>query len=109
MGEMICSNGKHRSRLQRRAPAALQISPVVTSTWNVAIPLLSPLAGSPPPALVRQGQNCHEKMELVIDNNNNNNNIPVVFKMWQHPATAPFCYESTSAPPPALMFSFLPV
>ncbi|XP_010024003.2 splicing factor, arginine/serine-rich 19 [Eucalyptus grandis] len=35
------------SRLQRRAPASLQIASPASQQWNVAIPLLSPLASSP--------------------------------------------------------------
>ncbi|KAG7996813.1 hypothetical protein I3843_01G180200 [Carya illinoinensis] len=85
------ANRRQPSRLQRRAPASLQIS-TPSSTWNVAIPLLSPLAASPTsPKLVtdrtvdmrpreESRQLCSEPEKLVS------------FKKWQHPA-APFCYE----------------
>lgn len=83
------------SRLQRRAPASIQVTPA--NNWNVAIPLLSPLVTSPD-----FKRNC-------IDNNNDTNinnktvsepeklKAPIVYKKWQHPA-APFYYE----PAPAL-------
>ncbi|KAE8704770.1 Helicase protein with RING/U-box domain [Hibiscus syriacus] len=84
-------------RLQRRAPASLKISPV--SSWNIAIPLLSPLASSrpsidrreEPPRQEQKPRQC-QKMETE----------KLVFKMWQHPA-APFCCE------PAPLPSFVPV
>ncbi|KAJ6903632.1 hypothetical protein NC651_020956 [Populus alba x Populus x berolinensis] len=46
-----CNNsaeaGSRPSRLQRRRPASLQISPASSSSWIAAIPLLSPLITSP--------------------------------------------------------------
>ncbi|PON32321.1 hypothetical protein PanWU01x14_362290 [Parasponia andersonii] len=88
------------SRLQRRAPASLQISPV--SDWNVAIPLLSPLASpsSSPKALDRTAENKsrEDQRRLVAEPDK-----PIVFKKWQHPA-APFCYE-----PAPLVRPFVPV
>ncbi|GAV82377.1 hypothetical protein CFOL_v3_25829 [Cephalotus follicularis] len=105
------ANGGQRlsSRLQRRAPASLQISPV--STWNVAIPLLSPLATSPSsPKMINNrtaemlSQEQHQQRHS-ISNNKNHVAEPEkpVFKKWQHPA-APFCYE-----PAPLRPSFVPV
>ncbi|KAE8731538.1 Helicase protein with RING/U-box domain [Hibiscus syriacus] len=86
------------SRLQHRAPASLKINPV--SSWNIAIPLLSPLASSPPsidpweePPRQEQKPRQNQKTEPE----------KLVFKMWQHPA-APFCCE-----PAPLVPSFVPV
>ncbi|KAK4786881.1 hypothetical protein SAY86_010714 [Trapa natans] len=74
----VSSRKKPPSRLQRQAPASLHISPSPPE-WNVAIPLLTPLATSPisPPRLL-----AAEKPQEVQP----------VFKKWQHPA-APFSYE----------------
>ncbi|BAT96609.1 hypothetical protein LR48_Vigan02g010500 [Vigna angularis] len=82
------------SRLQSHAPSSLQINR--SAQWNVAIPLLSPLASSPPPPPPpaqkdeppQQQQRPPEK---------------IVFKKWQHPA-APFCYE-----PPSVVTPFVNV
>lgn len=78
------------NRLQRRAPASLQISPV--TEWNVAIPLLSPLVQSP--------TSENPTVEIKSCSNSNKESAAaavaekpvVVMKKWQHPA-APFCYE----------------
>ncbi|KAK8684682.1 hypothetical protein V6N13_040698 [Hibiscus sabdariffa] len=86
------------SRLQRRAPASLQISPV--STWNIAIPLLSPLASSPPSIDRREDPPRQEQKPRQIQKTEPEK---LVFKMWQHPA-APFCYE-----PAPMLPSFVPV
>ncbi|PWA46386.1 hypothetical protein CTI12_AA509200 [Artemisia annua] len=78
------------TRLQRRAPASIQVSPA--TTWNVAIPLLSPLISSPEPHIVNT-----EKVAAPTENKT----APApVYKMWQHPA-APFYYE----PAPVLLHS----
>ncbi|PIN03263.1 hypothetical protein CDL12_24214 [Handroanthus impetiginosus] len=78
------------SRLQSKAPASIQISPV--TEWNVAIPLLSPLVQSP----------TSDIPTVDIKSCSSSNKEPaaagatekpvVVLKKWQHPA-APFCYE----------------
>ncbi|KAL8210272.1 hypothetical protein R6Q57_007004 [Mikania cordata] len=73
------------SRLQRRAPASIQVTPV--SQWSAAIPLLSPLATFPE---VRRNSCINNSMPEP-------EKAPVVYKNWQHPA-APFFYE----PAPAL-------
>lgn len=86
-------NNRHQpSRLQRRAPSSLQINRSLK--WNVAIPLLSPLASSPPPLEVKPPQDPpqHEPEKVSVS-----------FKNWQHPA-APFCYEPAAVVPP-----FVPV
>ncbi|KAK6914061.1 hypothetical protein RJ641_021382 [Dillenia turbinata] len=94
------SNRKQPSRLQRIAPASIQITPV--SDWKVAIPLLSPLATSPssPPrnltAEIKSKESGQNQQSLPADQK-------PVFKKWQHPA-APFCYESAPLMPP-----FVPV
>ncbi|KAK9288278.1 hypothetical protein L1049_016729 [Liquidambar formosana] len=89
-------NRKQSSRLQRRAPASIQVSPA--SDWKVVIPLLSPLATSPEdrPATVKSREEHHHHHQVTEVEK-------PVFKKWQHPA-APFHYES--AP---LMPSFMPV
>lgn len=82
------------SRLQRQAPASLQISPAAPQ-WNVAIPLLTPLATSPasPPRLTTGGRPAAEAAvaEQSRDDPPESKKQPV-FKKWQHPA-APFCCE----------------
>lgn len=90
------------SRLQRQAPASIQISPV--SSWNVAIPLLSPLASSPP-SIDRRVTEKREEPPRQEQKRQIQAKEPekIVFKMWQHPA-APFCYE-----PSPLVPSFVPV
>ncbi|CAL5337467.1 unnamed protein product [Camellia sinensis] len=97
MAETPMSSGSRRppSRLQRRAPASIQVNPA--SDWKTAIPLLSPLITSPPP--------YDQTVEMKSCNNQHHHHNqgtepekPMVFKKWQHPA-APFCYE----PPPPLV------
>ncbi|KAK7344594.1 hypothetical protein VNO77_14383 [Canavalia gladiata] len=75
------------SRLQSRAPSSLQINRSVD--WNIAIPLLSPLASSPPPPPPVQKEDPPPQRRQVSEPEK------VVFKKWQHPA-APFCYETAS-------------
>ncbi|KAB1219144.1 hypothetical protein CJ030_MR3G008385 [Morella rubra] len=83
-------NRRQPSRLQRRAPASLQIS-APASNWNVAIPLLSPLASSPTsPKLVTDRMG--EMKAREESRQQGAEHEKVVFKKWQHPA-APFCYE----------------
>ncbi|CAI9277743.1 unnamed protein product [Lactuca saligna] len=86
------------SRLQRRAPASIQVTPV--GHWNVAIPLLSPLVLSPE-VKTNCVENMKEECRRVVNSDNNKiaseaEKTPIVYKKWQHPA-APFYYES--APP----------
>ncbi|KAJ0483645.1 hypothetical protein HanIR_Chr13g0667031 [Helianthus annuus] len=90
------------SRLQRRAPASIQVTPV--TQWNAAIPLLSPLVTSPEVKKNCVNNNSEQECRRVV---NSDNKIspepekgPVVYKKWQHPA-APFYYE------PAPTTSFL--
>ncbi|KAL7177711.1 hypothetical protein ACSBR2_030973 [Camellia fascicularis] len=74
-------NRKQSSRLQRQAPASIQIRP---ADWKAAIPLLSPLITSP---------TSHDlTVEMKSCNNQQEPAKPIVFKKWQHPA-APFSYE----------------
>ncbi|KAJ1409449.1 hypothetical protein SESBI_22738 [Sesbania bispinosa] len=92
------NNNRHQpSRLQRRAPSSLQINRAVD--WNVAIPLLSPLASSPPP----QMQEMKPPQEPPQRHTAEPEKVVVSFKNWQHPA-APFCYEPAPMVPP-----FVPV
>ncbi|TXG72266.1 hypothetical protein EZV62_000845 [Acer yangbiense] len=91
---------QQQSRLQRRRPASLQISPV--STWNVAIPLLSPLASSPKSieqAMMEMKKSSSSSSSRPDSRQEQRveSEIPV-FKKWQHPA-APFCYETPSIKP----------
>ncbi|KAJ0803798.1 hypothetical protein Hdeb2414_s0018g00538041 [Helianthus debilis subsp. tardiflorus] len=91
MADRSAKSRTQPSRLQRRAPASIQVTPV--SNWNVAIPLLSPLATSPDVK-----RNC-----VVISDDKTvpePEKAPVVCKQWQHPA-APFYYE----PAPTLLQS----
>ncbi|GMN53470.1 hypothetical protein TIFTF001_022606 [Ficus carica] len=104
----VAGTVRQPSRLQRRAPASLQISPV--SDWNVAIPLLSPLASpsSPPAAAAPPKPKPKPKpLDRTADakSRDADSDKPpvVVFKKWQHPA-APFCCE----PPPPVR-PFVPV
>ncbi|XP_028780652.1 uncharacterized protein At4g14450, chloroplastic-like [Neltuma alba] len=84
------------SRLQMRAPSSLQVNR--SCDWNVAIPLLSPLASSPPP--VKLGAPATEREEARQQQRQQGAEPEkVVFKKWQHPA-APFCYEPPSVAPP---------
>ncbi|CAI0383908.1 unnamed protein product [Linum tenue] len=82
------------SRLQRRRPASLQISPASSSFWSAAIPLLSPLDTSPTAV--------DRKFESQIQNQQRGGGgeaeKAAVFKKWQHPA-APFCYEAAKLKP----------
>ncbi|KAL3828708.1 hypothetical protein ACJIZ3_017510 [Penstemon smallii] len=90
---------RQSNRLQRRAPASIQIGPV--SEWNVAIPLLSPLIQSPTESnLTAEIKACCPKSnkELMMASASADKPV-VVMKKWQHPA-APFCYE----PAPFLPF-----
>lgn len=89
---------RNPSRLQRRAPASIQINR--PTDWNVAIPLLSPLITSPASpdagnlkaAINRLSNSSNNKKEEV------KKELPV-FKKWQHPA-APFYHE----PAPLIQF-----
>ncbi|KAI3459473.1 hypothetical protein Pfo_016136, partial [Paulownia fortunei] len=88
------SGRRQPSRLQRRAPASIQINPV--TDWNVAIPLLSPLVQSPNnlTAEIKSCSNSDKESVAAAAEK-----PVVVMKKWQHPA-APFCYE----PAPFLPF-----
>ncbi|KAG5078266.1 hypothetical protein JHK82_056961 [Glycine max] len=86
------NNRRQPSRLQRRAPSSLQINRAVE--WNVAIPLLSPLASSPTPIELKPPQEPPQREP---------EKVTLSFKKWQHPA-APFCYEPAPMVPP-----FVPV
>ncbi|GMH28528.1 hypothetical protein Nepgr_030371 [Nepenthes gracilis] len=77
------------SRLQRRAPASIQVN---RSEWNVAIPLLSPLASSPPPNRLFDQTAEMESRQGHHQLPSGSEQKPAPFKKWQHPA-APFFYE----------------
>ncbi|CAH8385413.1 unnamed protein product [Eruca vesicaria subsp. sativa] len=82
---------RQSNRLQRRLPS-LKIEITSVTTWNVAIPLLSPLASSPKSSLdqsdVSPSHNQAEKPAEEVKKT-------PVFKKWQHPAS-PFCYDQTT-------------
>ena len=87
----IAGSGQQQlSRLQRRAPSSLQINR--SCDWNVAIPLLSPLATSPTAAELKP---TVAREELARQPDPRAEPEKLVFKTWQHPA-APFCYEPAS-------------
>ncbi|XP_057771360.1 uncharacterized protein At4g14450, chloroplastic-like [Salvia miltiorrhiza] len=81
------------NRLQRRAPASLQISPV--TEWKAAIPLLSPLVQSPTSddatievrSCTNSGSETSAAAAVAAAEKPG-----MVMKKWQHPA-APFGYE----------------
>ncbi|KAK4427743.1 putative protein, chloroplastic [Sesamum alatum] len=93
VGNRRSGSRRQSTRLQRRAPASIQISPV--TEWNVAIPLLSPLVQSPtsdhPLAEVKSCGNSNKESAAVAER------AVAVTKKWQ---TAPFYYE----PPPFAPF-----
>ncbi|KAL2325884.1 hypothetical protein Fmac_024942 [Flemingia macrophylla] len=86
------------SRLQSRAPSSLQINRAVN--WNVAIPLLSPLASSPPPPTPPQKEDPQ-----LQPRRQSSEPEKVIFTKWQHPA-APFCYEHSSSVVPPFCLAF---
>ncbi|KAJ0245578.1 Uncharacterized protein HA466_0180270 [Hirschfeldia incana] len=79
------------NKLQRRLPS-LKIETTSVTTWNVAIPLLSPLASSPKSSFdqsaVALSQNQTKKSADEVKKT-------PVFKKWQHPASS-FCYDQTT-------------
>ncbi|KAI3693066.1 hypothetical protein L6452_32894 [Arctium lappa] len=99
MADQSTKTRRQPSRLQRRAPALIQVTPV--GHWNVAIPLLSPLATSPD--VKTKNDVDKEECRRVVNSDNDHQivssepeKVPIVYKKWQHPA-APFYYET--APP----------
>ncbi|KAI3523988.1 hypothetical protein L1887_02560 [Cichorium endivia] len=88
MADKSTTSNRKPSRLQRRAPASIQINPV--SNWNVAIPLLSPV------------ENTNRMSSTKEESRRPSHTVPepekkqMVYKRWQHPAD-PFYYEP--APP----------
>ncbi|XP_057957619.1 uncharacterized protein At4g14450, chloroplastic-like [Malania oleifera] len=98
----VACGSRQSSRLQRRAPASLQISPV--SDWKSAIPLLSPLITSPQPLPERNNRAADAKSR---DESRPEHQAAepenIAFKKWQHPA-APFYYE-----PAPVVRPFVPV
>ncbi|KGN61617.1 uncharacterized protein At4g14450, chloroplastic [Cucumis sativus] len=99
------------SRLQRRAPASLQIN---RSDWKVAIPLLSPLvspSSSPkdihswstpdsrqPSSTTSSSSHHHHLLHHHHHHKESDPEKAPVFKKWQHPA-APFHYDSGARAP----------
>ncbi|KAG9441475.1 hypothetical protein H6P81_017329 [Aristolochia fimbriata] len=96
-------------RLQRRAPASIQVRPASSfaSEWKVAIPLLSPLATSPPSLFADPKAAAAAEEEAAARgcdrrSSSSSEGEKVVSRSWQHPA-APFCYE-----PPARVQMIFP-
>ncbi|KMT15696.1 hypothetical protein BVRB_3g056810 [Beta vulgaris subsp. vulgaris] len=88
MSDASSNRRRQSSRLQRRAPASIEVKRC--SDWNVAIPLLSPLACSPPS--INRTTEIDSRFEAAPQTTSSKFEHPVVFKKWQHPA-APFCYD----------------
>ncbi|GAB2294483.1 hypothetical protein Dimus_028689 [Dionaea muscipula] len=98
MADAVTSRRRQSSRLQRRAPASIQINRSLE--WNVAIPLLSPLASSPPPnRLFDQTAEIDSRQQATASGSDQK--AVVVFRKWQHPA-APFFYDPAPSLPPFL-------
>lgn len=81
------------SRLQRRAPASLQIN---RSDWKVAIPLLSPLVSPSSPKDIQNWKPDSREASSTSSHHHHHKESepekPQVSKKWQHPA-APFHYD----------------
>ncbi|KAK2972984.1 hypothetical protein RJ640_022041 [Escallonia rubra] len=85
------SGGRRQpSRLQRRAPASIKISP--SRDWNVAIPLLSPLVSPTSPSRTADNRSGKDESKREHHHQVAEPGKPVAYKKWQHPA-APFCNE----------------
>ncbi|KAK4773243.1 hypothetical protein SAY87_028262 [Trapa incisa] len=80
------------SRLQRRPPASLRIASLVLH-WNVAIPLLSPVASSSTPTKLIHHPEAARPREVLLPQPESKNVL-----------AAPFCSD-----PPPMKFSVLPV
>ncbi|KAK9068181.1 hypothetical protein SSX86_012292 [Deinandra increscens subsp. villosa] len=93
MADESAKSRRQPSRLQRRAPASIQVTPA--SQWNAAIPLLSPLIVSPDVNRI-----CVVNSENKVVPLPEPEKGPIVYKKWQHPA-APFFYE----PAPSMLQS----
>lgn len=101
MAESTGRRGCHQqpSRLQRRAPPTLQINR--STDWNVAIPLLSPLASSPPSNLtaeIESGRDLYLQAASRTSGGSDQSKQSAAtaaasFKKWQNPA-APFYYNA---------------
>ncbi|OVA02442.1 hypothetical protein BVC80_9099g264 [Macleaya cordata] len=108
-------NQRRQSRLQRRAPASIQVNPASSfaAGWKVAIPLLSPLAMSPtsPPkfgdrtAEISSSSNREESRQISTSSSQTTTTEKPSLKTWQHPA-GPFYYEP--AKPAKFVPSFVP-
>ncbi|KAK1430416.1 hypothetical protein QVD17_13126 [Tagetes erecta] len=93
MADQSTKSRTQKSRLQRRAPASIQVTPV--TNWNVAIPLLSPLITSPDAKRNCVDVSDDDRRVVNCDNKSvvsETEKAPIVCKKWQHPA-APFYYE----------------
>ncbi|KAF5738574.1 hypothetical protein HS088_TW13G01475 [Tripterygium wilfordii] len=82
----MADSQRNSSRSQRR-PALLQVNRA--PDWNVAIPLLSPIATSP--KAVEQMADPPRQKE---PQQRMGREKPVVFKKWQHPAAPFFCEQA---------------
>ncbi|XP_058072529.1 uncharacterized protein At4g14450, chloroplastic-like [Magnolia sinica] len=77
---------RHQSRLQRRAPASIQVDPAsnYASGWKIAIPLLSPVT-------VPEDQTVGVSREESQQDRQSSTVEKPKIRSWQHPA-APFYY-----------------
>lgn len=94
MGNREMSSRRQSSRLQRKAPASMQISPV--KEWKAAIPLLSPLVQSPisnDNDVMDETKSCCVNGKKEAAATTVAEKPVVVAKLWQHPAQ-PFGYEA---------------
>ncbi|GAB2217692.1 hypothetical protein Droror1_Dr00000896 [Drosera rotundifolia] len=96
----ISSTSRH-TRLQRRAPSLIQTtrssssSSSTWSEWNVAIPLLSPIASS---RLI----NRPYKQKMETEYSRQQSSSTAALNKWLHPA-GPFYYEPETALAPLVI------
>ncbi|KAJ4954471.1 hypothetical protein NE237_011254 [Protea cynaroides] len=98
-GRNLGGGNKKRTptRLQRRAPASIEVNPptTVASNWKVAIPLLSPLVlspVSPNPKFEDRTADLKSRDAPSRQDSHLSESERPNFKSWQHPA-APFHYD----------------
>ncbi|XP_074293534.1 uncharacterized protein At4g14450, chloroplastic-like [Silene latifolia] len=93
MGDSM-NRRRQSNRLQSRAPASILVNR--STEWNVAIPLLSPLASSPPS--INRTVEIESRLDPTARTTSSkaDGDAQSRFKKWQ---AAPFCYEAS---PPLL-------
>ncbi|MCL7022757.1 hypothetical protein MKW94_003509 [Papaver nudicaule] len=85
------------SRLQRRAPASIQVNPASSFAqgWKVAIPLLSPLAMSPTSPQFNGDRTADISSASASSSSVSAEKANLIKSNWQHPS-APFHYDPTN-------------